>query len=227
MTILICNDGDNLFTDEIKNIFYIISKQDGRLIKEIHIPYDKKKTSLIINKEQTKSARPRNEEFVPFHDSWILMDHSSDTIYRVFTDKRVVPFIARTPSIQSMGTEIFLYPSVLTDRYYFMQTVKKVYDFSSRVGLPRTDLMYDMKENIIYEYSLYNADYVHKEFVSLGYGGIAFINKEIAFVKTLEAPDLVDAYKNGNLKGKLKEIAASLDEESNPVLMIAKYKQKK
>ena len=95
---LICNDGDNLFTDEIKNIFYIISKQDGRLIKEIHIPYDKKKTSLIINKEQTKSARPRNEEFVPFHDSWILMDHSSDTIYRVFTDKRVVPFIARTPS---------------------------------------------------------------------------------------------------------------------------------
>ena len=48
---LICNDGDNLFTDEIKNIFYIISKQDGRLIKEIHIPYDKKKTSLIINKE--------------------------------------------------------------------------------------------------------------------------------------------------------------------------------
>ena len=33
--------------------------------------------------------------------------------------------------------------------------------------------------------------------------------------------------KNGNLKGKLKEIAASLDEESNPVLMIAKYKQKK
>ena len=83
--------------------------------------------------------------------------------------------------------------------------------------------MYDMKENIIYEYSLYNADYVHKEFVSLGYGGIAFINKEIAFVKTLEAPDLVDAYKNGNLKG----IAASLDEESNPVLMIAKYKQKK
>lgn len=173
---LICNDGDNLFTDEIKNIFYIISKQDGRLIKEIHIPYDKKKTSLIINKEQTKSARPRNEEFVPFHDSWILMDHSSDTIYRVFTDKRVVPFIARTPSIQSMGTEIFLYPSVLTDRYYFMQTVKKVYDFSSRVGLPRTDLMYDMKENIIYEYSLYNADYVHKEFVSLGYGGIAFIN---------------------------------------------------
>lgn len=126
-----------------------------------------------------------------------------------------------------METEIFLYPSVLTDRYYFMQTVKKVYDFSSRVGLPRTDLMYDMKENIIYEYSLYNTDYVHKEFVSLGYGGIAFINKEIAFVKTLETPDLVDAYKNGNLKSKLKEIAASLDEESNPVLMIAKYKQRK
>mgnify|MGYP000659378065 CR=1 FL=1 len=49
-----------------------------------------------------------------------------------------------------------------------------------------------------------------KEFVSLGYGGIAFINKEIAFVKTLEAPDLVDAYKNGNLKGKLKRDCSQL-----------------
>ena len=96
-----------------KTYFILSQNRTEDLSKKFIFQYDKKKTNLIINKEQTKSARPRNEEFVPFHDSWILMDHSSDTIYRVFTDKRVVPFIARTPSIQSMETEIFLYPSVL------------------------------------------------------------------------------------------------------------------
>ncbi|MDH6358178.1 hypothetical protein M2135_003185, partial [Parabacteroides sp. PF5-9] len=35
----------------------------------------------------------------------------------------------------------------------------------------------------------------------------------------------LDAYEKGQLKGKLKEIAAGLHEESNPVIMLAKYKK--
>ena len=38
-------------------------------------------------------------------------------------------------------------------------------------------------------------------------------------------PDLVEAYEKGQLKGKLKEIAANLDEESNPVVMLLKKKK--
>lgn len=53
-----------------------------------------------------------------------------------------------------MDTEVFLYPAVLTDRYYFMQTVKKEYDFATDEGFPRTDLMYDREEKAIYKYSL-------------------------------------------------------------------------
>lgn len=32
-------------------------------------------------------------------------------------------------------------------------------------------------------------------------------------------------YENDELKGKLKEIAAELDDESNPVVMLIKYKK--
>ena len=32
-------------------------------------------------------------------------------------------------------------------------------------------------------------------------------------------------HERGELNGKLKEIAATLDEESNPVIMLAKYKK--
>lgn len=37
-------------------------------------------------------------------------------------------------------------------------------------------------------------------------------------------PGLVEAYEDGKLQGPLKEIAADLEEESNPVIMIARYK---
>ena len=50
-------------------------------------------------------------------------------------------------------------------------------------------------------------------------------NPEIAICQTLDAPDLVEAYEKGQLKGKLKEIAANLDEESNPVVMLLKKKK--
>lgn len=48
---------------------------------------------------------------------------------------------------------------------------------------------------------------------------------EIAFMKRLEAYELVEAYGKGLLKGKLKEIAATLNEDSNAVIMLAKYKK--
>jgi hypothetical protein len=44
-------------------------------------------------------------------------------------------------------------------------------------------------------------------------------------MKRLEAPDLIEAYEKGELKGRLKEIAATLDEESNAVIMLAKYRK--
>ena len=42
-----------------------------------------------------------------------------------------------------------------------------------------------------------------------------------AYWQIFNAHDLVIAYEQGRLKGKLKEIAARLDEDSNPVVMLA------
>ena len=50
-------------------------------------------------------------------------------------------------------------------------------------------------------------------------------SKDIAFATRLEAPDLVEALNDGKLRGPLKEIASRLDEEDNPVILIAKYKR--
>ena len=229
---LICHDGyfdsynDPKTADLMRNYFLIVSKQDG-IIKEIQIPFKEKKSMQIYGTDGKSSISIRNAQLIPFKDSWILTEPSADTIYSYSQDHTMTPFIVRTPSIQSMNPEIFLFPGILTDRYYFMQTVKKEFNFVTNTGLQRIDLMYDRQENAIFEYVLYNDDFTNKKPMSLVYEVpmFAFGNDEIAFIKRLEAHELVEAYENGELKGKLKEIVAELNEESNAVIMLAKYKK--
>ena len=85
--------------------------------------------------------------------------------------------------------------------------------------------MYDKQENALFEYVVHNADFPTEQPFSMMVSEVTFGNDEIALVHKLEAYELVEAYQKGKLKGKLKEIAAGLEEDSNPVLMLIKYKK--
>jgi len=206
--------------------FFIISKQDGSIIKTIQIPFEQKKSMVWIQYSDSRGPLiPENIRsitimqyfpIIPYHGSWTLMDPSSDTIFKFLPDYNLVPFIARTPSVQSMNPEVFLVPKILTDRYYFMKIIKKEAD--SR----RPDLVYDRQERTIYEYIVFNNDFSTKATVDMFKSAI---NDEIAFCQKLEADDLFEAYEKGQLKGKLKDIAAKLKEEDNPVIMLVKHKK--
>ena len=214
---------------EGKNKYFVISKQDGSVTKEIEIPYTEKISSNVYRRNeegQIRSVMPiRNRTLVPHRDnSWILMEESSDTIYRFVPDYSMIPLIVRTPSIKSMNPGVFLYPAVFTDRYFFMQTVRAEWNWDTNTGHTRINLMYDKQENAIYEYEVYNSDFTIKHPVLMT-SEIHFGNNEIACIHILEAYELVEFYKNGQLNGKLKEIAAELDEDSNPVIMLVKYKK--
>lgn len=230
---LICNDGYwGINKSKAKrNYFMLVSKQDGS-IKEIPIPYQKKIYPMV--EAQSTTGRViyaiYNMQQIPLLDSWILMEPSSDTIYSYTQDHILKPFIVRSPSIQSMDIEVFLYLGAITDRYYFMQTVKKEFDVENETGFPTKELMYDRDEGVIYECFIYNADFDNKKPISMVYERpivpAIINNEEVSFITRLEAHDLIEAYEKGKLKGRLKEIAAELDEDSNPVIMIAKHKNR-
>lgn len=211
--------------------FKLISKQDGS-VREIPIPYEELQPTTIVGGDSPAGKRfytIQNTPLIPWQDSWLLTEVSSDTIYRYSRDHTKEPFIVRTPPIQSMNPEIYLYPGVLTDRYYFLQTIKMEFDMEKGTGYEATDLVYDQAENTIYNYVVYNSDFTDERKVKLvwGYPCIpVFINNNgIAYITRLENQELMEAYEDGKLQGKLKEIAAKLTEESNPVIMIAKYKK--
>ncbi|MDR2921286.1 MAG: 6-bladed beta-propeller [Tannerella sp.] len=219
---LLCEDGE-FFSDEHRNRFLVISKQNGDIIREIEIPYKEYVSSAVHKGNMVMPIR--NRTLVPHSDnSWMLMENSSDIVYKLLPDYSMIPLITRTPSIQSMSPGVFLYPAVFTDRYCFMQTVKAEWDWVRNSGHKRANLVYDRKENAIFEYVVYNDDFTNEKTVNMT-SEVTVGNNEIALVHIFEAFDLVEAYKEDKLKGKLKEIAATLDEESNPVLMLIKYKK--
>lgn len=209
-----------------KNSFFLISKKNGHT-KDVKIPFNKKISTMSIRQNEEGNIideiGPSNCLITPFQNGWILTEPSSDTIYRYSSEEKLIPFIVRSPSIQSMNPEIFLFPGVLTDRYYFMQTVKKEikWDTDTRMELPTTDLVYDKQEKSIFQYTVKNADFTDKNIDM----SIRAVNDN-AFYFILESYELIEAYEKGKLKGKLKEIAQNLDGDSNPIIMIIKHKER-
>ena len=207
--------------------FAIISKQDGSITQEIQIPFEEIKSIYIFLRDEandmTYGAAPYIYPIIPVpNNNWILVEPSSDTIYSYSSEYEMKPFLTRVPSIQSMNPEVFLLPSVVTDRYCFMEIVKKEYSFSTGKGFPSTFLMYDRQDKSIFRYTVNNADYSYKNIVNMV---LSPESSEVAFYHKIEPYGLVDSYKKGELKGKLKEIASKLDPEDNPVIMLIKHKK--
>ena len=218
---LICYDECN---DEIP--FLLVSKQDGSITKEIKTPFKEKKLfiQLLRHEGGTRAAGPGEySRITPFKGNWILLEPSSDTIYTLMPDYSLRPFIVRTPPVHTMNPESFLTLKLVSDRYYFMESIKNVYDFSKEDGFPRTYLVYDTQEKDFFRYIIYNGDYSYKkEFYMVM---LTPINSKGELWATINAFDLCEDYKKGKLKGKLKEVAATLGEDDNWVIMLVKHRK--
>lgn len=197
----------------------IISKQDGSITRGIFVPFKTINSPAVRDGDGFAITAMRM--VTPYKDDFLLMSTSSDTIYNYdTTENRLIPFLVKAPSIHAMDPQIFLTMGTITDRYYFMETMKKVFDFKTGKGFFTSVLMYDKQEKAFYTGSVLNGDYTKKQKVDMTSRPV---NNEIAAFQSLSAPNIVEAYEKGELKGRLKEIAATLDEESNPVIMVMKY----
>ena len=222
-------DKENLICyDELNNEipFLLVSKQDGNITKEIKVPFKEKKLffQILRQKEGTRAAGPGlYSRIIPYNNNWILIEPSSDTIYTLMPDCSLRPFIVKTPPVHTMNPEFYLILRLISDRYYFMESVKNVYDFRKREGFPRTYFMYDTQEKDFFSYIIYNGDYSDKKELYM----IMFIpiNAKGELWATIDAFELCRDYEKGKLKGKLKDIAAKLGEDDNRVIMLVKPKK--
>lgn len=199
----------------------LISKQDGSLTKEIRFPIDQVETPIFTHGKLTST--PFFYLTAPYGERWALTVTSSDTIYSYDADGNASPLIVRSPSIHGMDPQVFLYPTILTDRYYFLRAQKKEFDLETMKGFPTQMLLYDTQEKKLVEYTLTNADM--EDGPSINFYSIRPLGCDALGALTLQAPDLVEARKAGKLKGELQNITERLDEESNPVIVLLEEKR--
>ena len=221
---LICYDMSDYHSkgeDRTRSYHVIISKQDGSITREIFIPFKTINTPIAADGDQFIASY--SYQIRLSHGEWTLIETSSDTLYHYAPDGTLSPFIVRTPSAHTMVPEVFLYMGICTDRYYFMQTVKNVFNFEKGNGFYTDELVYDKEEKALFQVAVYNGDYAEKRPVAMT---ASPVNREIEDVTSLNASRLVEIYKKNQLKdGKLKEIASKLDEDDNPVIMLVKQKK--
>jgi hypothetical protein len=221
---LICYDMSDYHSkgkDRTRSYHVIISKQDGSVTREIFIPFKTINTPIAVDGDQFVASY--SYQIRLSHGEWTLIETSSDTLYHYAPDGTLSPFIVRTPSAHTMVPEVFLYMGICTDRYYFMQTVKNVFNFEKGNGFYTDELVYDKEEKALFQVAVYNGDYAEKRPVAMT---ASPVNREIEDVTSLNASRLVEIYKKNQLKdGKLKEIASRLDEDDNPVIMLVKQKK--
>ena len=222
-------DKDNLICYDECNAdipFLLVSKQDGSITKEIITPFKEKKLfhQVLRYEGGARGANPGlYSRIIPYNNNWILLEPSSDTIYTLMPDFSLRPFIAKTPPVHTLDPELFLILRLISNRYYFMESVKNVYDFRKEEGFPRTYFMYDTQEKDFFSYIIYNGDYSYKRELYM----VMFtpINAKGELWATIDAFELCRDYKKGKLKGKLKDIAAKLGEDDNRVIMLVKPKK--
>ena len=218
---LLCQDTYAPENTEGLHSFFLLSKQTGNT-KILEIPYEKKLSTMLVKQvgDMVYGNAPRNSLIVPYQGNWILTEPSADTVYTSIPNTGLHPFLVRIPSVQSMTPEVFLFPGVQTDRYCFLQTVKKECDLEKNEDMPKVNLMYDRQEKKLYECQVNNGDFKDREEDM----SQRSLDQQIVFCTALNAAELVEANSTGELKGRLQEIASLLDEEDNPVIMLVKRK---
>lgn len=195
--------------------FFLISKQDGSIVKEIKMPMGKVNVPMVnVGGIVSVTVIPT---VMPLQDDMLIIENSADTIYR-FTAKghQLEPFMAKKTSTDP---ERLVTIGTVTPQYCFFQIIDKTLDTKTGRGFPHLDLVYDRQTNKVFKVTVLNADFTTRETVNMIRNAQ---NGSIACIQTLQAHKLIEANEKNELTGKLKEIASKLDEDSNPVLMIMK-----
>ena len=104
------------------------------LHEKIQIPFKELETPVVTKDEAI--VTPGFFLITPHDGNCLLTKTSSDTVYNYLPDGTLSPFIVRTPSIHSMDTKSISFPTIITDRYYFMQTLDKKFNFEKGREFP-------------------------------------------------------------------------------------------
>lgn len=223
---LLCEDNNH--KNGNKKPYFLLSKQNGRIINELNIIFNKERISpRFYQKTGEKGVMAVSYGYTPiirFNEDFIIGDISQDTIYQYSKNKTLTPILVKTSSIYSQDPQMMVIPEFKTPKLFFLERTERKFNFETKEGFEREKIVYDYQSGLFYKYALKNKDYPNQIFY-LNSGGYAYRTGKNILCQFISAEELIEANDEGELHGTLKDITKTLRIDDNPVLMIMKFRE--
>ena len=212
-----------------KTPYYKISKKDGKLTS---IPITVKERirdglSYTVGDGAFGYVSLLMSPVARFGSDILIADYSLDTAY-VYRDDHLIPLTVRRNHTSENNIPILATVDVMTGRYLLWYTIVKDIDVkNNRVSDP-VSYLYDRFTNEYCRVDLVNRDVVSATNIpafQMRLSANYHVVPENYAIQYYPAEELIELNGQGKLKGELKEIASKLNDEDNPVLLIAKFKE--
>ncbi|MDF9828726.1 6-bladed beta-propeller [Parabacteroides sp. PF5-6] len=220
---------NSLYPDDQVNTYLILSRETGAIEEEFLIPQMGNKLNtqhrMTVGEQELLVFIP-NYPLIATPPEFILTEISNDTIFTMNRAMELTPFIVQQPARRTMESETFLFYAFNSSNYLFLTSIEKIFKREhGNINPARKHWMYDKKEGKLYQPAIRNGDFTTEEEITITTQQTVFsaANQNV-YLQVLHAGDLVEAYANNQLTGRLKEIAKELDEEDNPVILVARFR---
>lgn len=201
--------------------FVLISKADGSELKRLDVSSGEKVKLYAIKQDEQRVSviASTQNQIVNYKDGLLLSDYSTDTVYFFNKNKELIPVLIKQPSIHSMDPVIYANAFVeATDYLFYRKITVKVQNGQ----LPSVYLMQNKKDGTVYEQEIKMDDFKGKQ-VEIAPEILTSSSRHGLVV--LDLVELEEAYADGRLKGKLKELMEKIDRENgNNVYMLLTFK---
>jgi hypothetical protein len=199
--------------------YRLLSKRDT-VVTRLPVRFEGRESMMLRHNMEGGGimGRTSGTPIVKAADGHMLSEPGTDTVFHLSRAGRLTPVVAQTPSFRSMEFPIGLFWAGESRDYMFLQTIERKYDWETNRGFETVNLIYDKASGELFEGRLVNEDFDNRMFplmnsISAG-----------TFVFGVQPFELLELHEAGKLRGRLAEIAPTLKEDDNPVMMIVKFK---
>ena len=221
---LIAYDNYNMESENAnKQPYSLINKENGQ-VSPLPLIIENRKSNRVMTSDGDKfmSFSIDIDPMIKTDDGVVISDFALDTLYK-YTDQKLIPIGVR----KNLGQKDLSAFCAYSSNYSFFNIVKMEVDEKNIKNAPsEVDAKFfflDRKSSSISEVKIQMSDVITKKDIRWDCYGRDL--HESGVTRTFKASTLMKLLKEQRLNGKLKEIASTLNEDDNPVLMIAKFKE--
>lgn len=232
------NGSEALFAEDIMNVDYVDNKPTNpRPYYNISVADGTKYRLPIILKKRIGNAFKMFDEKTGINttirvdlypvsninNELIISNFALDTIYK-YQNEKLVPIARKENWKKQNGVPNIVALDAMTEDFFLWHAVEKDFDNAFKGLLTRT-ILQNRHTGKCLLVNLVDSNIIDKRFrfpkrMTANY----HITPENTILQYYPADVLKELLGLGKLQGKLKEIASKLDEEDNPVLVLAKFK---